>query len=38
VGDCDQNNGIEYAKMQDDANDGGEYNGWTWTSGLRLFF
>ena len=30
--------GIEYAKMQDNANDGGEYNGWTWTSGLRLFF
>ena len=30
--------GIEYAKMQDAANDGGEYDGWTWTSGLRLFF
>lgn len=30
--------GVEYAKMQDDANDGGEYNGWAWTSGLRLFF
>ncbi len=30
--------GVEYAKMQDNANDGGEYNGWTWTSGLRLFF
>jgi phosphate-selective porin OprO/OprP len=30
--------GVEYATMQDAASDGGEYNGWTWTTGLRLFF
>lgn len=30
--------GIEYAAMQDNADDGGEYDGWTWMSGLRLYF
>lgn len=30
--------GVEYAHMQDHANDGGEYDGWTWTSGLRMYF
>jgi phosphate-selective porin OprO/OprP len=30
--------GVEYATMQDDAEDGGEYDGWTWMSGLRLYF
>ena len=30
--------GVEYAHMQDDAYDGGEYDGWTWTSGLRMYF
>lgn len=30
--------GLEYAHMLDHAGDGGEYDGWTWTSGLRLFF
>ena len=30
--------GLEYAEMEDNANDGGEYDGWTWTSGLRMYF
>jgi phosphate-selective porin OprO/OprP len=30
--------GVEYANMQDDANDGGEFDGWTWTTGLRMYF
>lgn len=30
--------GIEHANMRDAAYDGGEYNGWTWTTGLRFFF
>lgn len=29
--------GIEYASM-DGGKGGGDYDGWTWTSGLRLFF
>jgi phosphate-selective porin OprO/OprP len=30
--------GGEYAHMQDDANDGGEYRGWTWYGAVRLYF
>jgi phosphate-selective porin OprO/OprP len=30
--------GITYAWMDDDAQDGGQYEGWTWTTGLRLSF
>jgi phosphate-selective porin OprO/OprP len=30
--------GAEYAKMEDSANDGGEFQGWTWLAGLRLYF
>ena len=29
-------NGIEYSDMHDTAADGGEYTGWTWTTGFRL--
>ncbi len=28
--------GVQYADMQDRANDGGEYSGWSWTTGLRI--
>jgi phosphate-selective porin OprO/OprP len=28
--------GFDYAHMADRANDGGAYNGWGWTTGLRL--
>lgn len=28
--------GINYADMKDNANDGGEYSGWGWTTGLRV--
>lgn len=28
--------GFTFTDMQDSANDGGEYNGWTWTTGLRI--
>jgi hypothetical protein len=24
--------------MEDSANDGGKYDGWTWTTGVRLSF
>jgi phosphate-selective porin OprO and OprP len=27
--------GVQYAEMRDSANDGGEYQGWAWTTGLR---
>ncbi len=30
--------GLTYTDMKDSANDGGEYHGWTWTTGLRLSF
>lgn len=30
--------GGEYSHMKDDANDGGEYRGWTWFGALRLYF
>jgi phosphate-selective porin OprO/OprP len=30
--------GLTYAWMTDDANDGGRYEGWTWTTGLRVSF
>lgn len=30
--------GVEYAHMRDDADDGGEFDGWTWTTALRLYF
>ncbi len=30
--------GVEYANMTDDAGDGGEYDGWTWMTGLRMYF
>jgi hypothetical protein len=30
--------GIEYSTMHDAADDGGEFNGWTWFGGLRLYF
>ena len=30
--------GGEYARMKDDANDGGEYSGWTWFGAIRLYF
>lgn len=28
--------GVQYADMQDRANDGGAYSGWAWTTGLRI--
>jgi len=30
--------GTEYASMQDKADDGGEYHGWSWYGALRLYF
>jgi len=30
--------GGEYAHMKDDADDGGEYRGWTWFGAVRLYF
>lgn len=30
--------GAEYAQMLDSANDGVEYQGWTYLAGLRLYF
>jgi phosphate-selective porin OprO/OprP len=30
--------GGEYARMKDDADDGGKYRGWTWFSAVRLYF
>ncbi len=30
--------GGEYAHMKDDADDGGEYKGWTWFGAIRLYF
>ena len=30
--------GVEYASMKDDANDGGEYRGWEFITGLRLYW
>lgn len=30
--------GYTYSMMEDSANDGGKYDGWTWTTGLRLSF
>ena len=28
--------GVQYADMKDRADDGGEYSGWAWTTGLRI--
>jgi phosphate-selective porin OprO/OprP len=28
--------GVQYADMRDNANDGGDYSGWAWTTGLRI--
>lgn len=28
--------GVQYAEMRDRANDGGQYSGWGWTTGLRV--
>jgi phosphate-selective porin OprO/OprP len=28
--------GVQYAEMHDRANDGGDYSGWAWTTGLRI--
>ena len=28
--------GVQYATMQDKKNDGGEYNGWSVVSGIRI--
>jgi phosphate-selective porin OprO/OprP len=28
--------GVDYANMQDEANDGGAYSGWGWTTAFRL--
>ena len=30
--------GVEYASMKDDANDGGAYDGWALTTGLRMYW
>ena len=30
--------GGEFARMQDQADDGGKYRGWTWFGALRLYF
>ncbi len=30
--------GLTYTWMDDEANDGGQYEGWTWTTGLRISF
>jgi len=30
--------GLQYTKMDDDANDGGEYQGWGLTTGLRMYW
>lgn len=29
-------NGVQYVKMRDRANDGGAYDGWSWTTGFRI--
>jgi phosphate-selective porin OprO/OprP len=28
--------GLQYVSMNDDANNGGEFDGWSWTTGFRL--
>jgi phosphate-selective porin OprO/OprP len=28
--------GVQYAEMDDSAHDGGAYDGWSWTTGLRV--
>lgn len=39
---CDHNlkvqTGVQYANLDDAANDGGEYDGWGWTTGLRFYW
>jgi len=30
--------GAEYARLKDSADDGGDYKGWTYSAGVRLFF
>jgi phosphate-selective porin OprO/OprP len=30
--------GAEYSAMHDSANDGGEFDGWTYLAGVRVFF
>lgn len=29
-------NGLQYVDMRDQANDGGDYSGWGWTTGFRI--
>ena len=29
-------NGLQYVKMRDRADDGGAYEGWSWTTGFRI--
>jgi phosphate-selective porin OprO and OprP len=31
-------NGVEYSVMRDSANDGGAFDGWTFITGVRLYF
>jgi phosphate-selective porin OprO and OprP len=31
-------NGVEYSEMKDSANDGGRFNGWTFFTGVRVYF
>ena len=31
-------NGVQYTDMDDSARDGGRYNGWGFTSGLRVYW
>jgi hypothetical protein len=30
--------GVEYASMHDSAKDGGEFHGWTFLTGVRVYF
>jgi len=30
--------GVEYSTMDDAAGDGGDFSGWTWFNGIRLYF
>ncbi len=30
--------GIEYSTLDDSAGDGGDFDGWTWFNGIRLYF
>jgi phosphate-selective porin OprO/OprP len=39
---CDHNlklmSGIEYSDLDDSSGDGGDFSGWTWFNGVRLYF